>query len=323
MSNRSGSNVLSLWGHVFDALQSGNARSIAEYTKDQRINPQVGLEASLVNAPFITDVLHTLNGIFSSYIMQAATRKLNVNSIETNRMLHSLSTDRSKVGSASVGFGTAASIAASMESFHNGLAWGGVEPDFSMEARDNPDEYKTTVGKKTGDDIRQPSNLGVGRILEVGVEANGNHASVIMTVQFMTQVANANAFERLLVTGVKPESAKQRYHRWRAGMLDGWKDVLNNIVVISRSTFEQVQNQTGNFANNMRKRDEIMAQAGCVFLAVVDPREENVVIYTHTIDGSTELSSRDIKAMGGKGGSDMDLMDIFRQFQSSTSPSVF
>jgi hypothetical protein len=98
---------------------------------------------------------------------------------------------------------------------------------------------------------------------------------------------------------------------------------LNNIVVISRSTFEQVQNQTGNFANNMRKRDEIMAQAGCVFLAVVDPREENVVIYTHTIDGSTELSSRDIKAMGGKGGSDMDLMDIFRQFQSSTSPSVF
>ncbi len=234
MSERNSSRILGMFGHIADALQSSNARSVAQFVKDQRIAPRVAVDASLMNNAMLVDALHTLNGIFSAYIMQAAVRKLSVNDIRTQRVLHSLSTDRTALGSARVGAGTLGSIAASMESFENGLPEFGVyhsvaEDGFSLEAYDDGEKSTRRVvraGKDTAEQIQRPANLGVGRILEVEVSSGEHSAPLQLMVQFQTQVASGDSIQRVLVSGVTQETAKQRAIRWWAGELDFWREVV-------------------------------------------------------------------------------------------------
>lgn len=370
MNDNQPNRIIGMFGHIADALHSSGSKSIAQFTKDQRITPRVAVDTALVNNPLLVDTLHTLNGIFSAYIMQSALRKLNVNNIQTNRLLHSLSTDRTKRGSGILGVGTLGEIAASMEDFHGGLPMGGIVQDnnqFAVGFRGDREQrgVSSRMGRGAADGIRQNSNLGVGRILDVDVSVNGNEAPMQLLVQFQTQVIAAEYIERLLVTGLGKETAKQRLVRFKAGELRAWRDVvmlddvikaerklrredaaaggmfkrilderyssgflsllslnphvnqLNNIYVINQSSFDRMESELGSLEFDQKRRDKMFEQSGALFLAVVNDRYDSVRIFTHSLDGSTELTSRMIKQMGGKG--DVDVMDIFKQFQNNNS----
>lgn len=360
-----GSRMLATWGHIADAIQSSNTRSVAQYAKDQIITPSVAIEAGLISNPILIDALHTLNGIFSAYIMQAATRKLNVQSIETNRLLHSLATDRSKLGSAAIGGATIGAITAHMDGGESYLDWGD-EPGFSLENLES-NARQSTLGRDSASQMQQASNLGVGRILDVTAGIGENRASFQLMIQFRSKIASGEVIGNILSSGVKNESAKQRFHRLMAGELDLWRDVillddvikadrqlrreassdeegmfrrildqrrrrgsflsllslnpnineLNNIFVISRSTFDRLQTNLGNLARSQVKRDEMFERSGAIFLAVVDASYGSMELFTHSFSGSAELNDRMIKSMGK--GNDIDIMDIFKQFQNSNS----
>lgn len=366
MSGKNGSTTLQFWAHVADALISGQAKSVAQFAKDQIITPSVAVEASLVSNPILIDGLHTINGILAAYIIQAATRKLSINNIETTRLLHSLSTNRSVTGSAIVGGSTIGAIAGSMESLHGDyLQWGTQQDGFSLEALERDDKRSATIGKDIGEQFTQSGNLGVGRIVRIEVEAGGNKTDVPLMVQFRTQIASADPIVNLLTTGVKKETAKQRIIRFMAGELHGWRDVvmlddvikvdrqlrradngedgifrrvleerrkrgsflsllslnphineLNNIYVISKNSFDRIQQQVGNLTRSTVKRDELFERSGAIFMAVIDPEYDSMTLYTHSFDGGAELTSRMMKTMGR--GNDIDIMDIFKQFQSSS-----
>lgn len=369
MSEKSTSSIMSAFGHVADALQSGHVKSVAQYTKDQRIAPAVAVDATLMSNPILVDSLHTLNGIFSAYIMQSALRKLNVNNIHTQRVLHSLSTNRTKLGSATIGVGTLGEIAASMEDFNGGLPNLSVDNDqgFSMEAYGDDTRVRRRESRSAKGNVEQlqkPANLGVGRILEIDVGVGDNTAPMQLMVQFQTQVAPPSVLENLLVTGVQKQTAKQRFTKWRAGELRGWEDIvllddvikaerdlraadagsgmfkrilenrrkggflsllslnphineLSNIIVLSQSSFDRVQAEVGKIEFNQRKRDEMFERSGAIFLAVLNEKYDTMTLYTHSMEESTELTSRMIKTMGGK--NDIDVMDIFKQFQGNNS----
>lgn len=371
MNDNQPSRILGMFGHIADALHSSGSKSIAQFTKDQRITPRVAVDTALVNNPLLVDTLHTLNGIFSAYIMQSAVRKLNVNNIRTNRLLHSLSTDRTKMGSGILGAGTLGEIAASMEDFHGGLPTGGVvqnDNPFAVGLRVAREDHRgvsSRLGRGAVDGIRQNANLGVGRILDIDVSTNGNEAPIQLLVQFQTQVISGEYIERLLVTGLGKETAKQRAIRFKAGELRGWRDVvmlddvikaerklrredaaaggmfkrildertksgflsllslnphvnqLNNIYVINQSSFDKMESELGSLEFDQARRDKMFEESGALFLVVINDRYETIRIFTHSLDGSTELTGRMVKQMGGKG--DIDVMDIFKQFQNNNS----
>lgn len=225
MSGSFGNQTLAAWGHIADAIQSGNSRSVAKYVKDQIITPSVAVEATLMSNPILIDSLHTLNGIFAAYIMQAAQRKLNVQSIETNRLLHSLSTDRTKLGSAAIGGATIGAITTQLSGGHEFLDWG-AEPGFSLENLAGEASRSSQMGRDNAQQMQQAANLGVGRVLSVTAGQGDNTTSFDLLVQFRTKVTSAEHLARILTSGVARETARQRVHRLLAGELEGWKDII-------------------------------------------------------------------------------------------------
>ena len=106
-----------------------------------------------------------------------------------------------------------------------------------------------------------------------------------------------------------------------SAMLSGNPSVatVSSVVVIDEQTANAVERSVGGKLKNFRVRERVMGSTNTMLLVIVDTEWERVRIYSKTLEDSTDLSMKQIKAAGK--GQGLDVTEVLKAYQLSQAPA--
>lgn len=266
-------NPISLTGSVLTGLKSilgwftrvndvQKADSLIRFTKSTRVEPIVMVDQSLVHLPYITDVMQTLSSIFSAYYLQAASLMVNIDRINVPRLLDTLNPTRDVADATAVRIADTVSGESllSLESYQYalpGVSKNRITPKkhVSMEADGSAENTASVNAGKLGKGISEAINLSVGRMLEVTVSASDNRkATFPIMVRLISTIVDSKILVHILGDNSRDVTLKERFHSWRAGQIEFWRDLVLCQDLIDEHRRALIEDKSGSYDEILRRR---------------------------------------------------------------------
>lgn len=244
--------------------------SLISYTKTTRVEPIVLLDQRAVFLPYIQDTLQVITSIFSGYYLQAVALNANVGSVNVLKTLDKLNPSRS-------------TLTFSGESFADKL------PDFGLEAESSA----VSFGRDAVGEIKEATNLAVGKMLEVKLVSEGQTFTIPVSVRLLTNMVDSQSLVHILGVGKDNKSFKARWHGWRSGQLDFVRDLILCQDLIEEHRKTLMNDKSGVYSEIMKRRNHnaaAMAISGEVSVATAS----NIAVITHQTAKEVE------NAVGGR-----------------------
>lgn len=122
--------------------------------------------------------------------------------------------------------------------------------------------------------------------------------------------------------GIYSEIVRRANQSTMAGIRTGNPSLASasNLIVVSESTINAVQQKIGGKMDNPKVREKIFAEGYAMIIAVIDRQNERVKFYHRGIASSTEVGLKDIRSANKGGGPDIG--DILKAYTLGASPSL-
>lgn len=242
---------------VVNSANAGSANSsLIAAGRATRAEPIVLLDDTLAHQAYITDVLYSVNTIFSSYYLSVATLKLNGCAVQTIKTLESLNPSRSGAGVIDMARGARTSYMGESLSYkltdysHNQnkvtshinfstetesyqaklLNQVAPIPGVSDVSAFSLSNESITAGRDAMTTITSAPNLSVGHTFSVtareGTEANSPSFEIQITVRLIVSTIRPQTIVDILAYAEKNNSPKERIHLWRAGQIEFIDDLI-------------------------------------------------------------------------------------------------
>lgn len=260
-------------GWFSKAVNFQKSDSLIRFTKSTRVEPIVMVDQSLTHLPFITDVMQTLSSIFSAYYLQAASLMVNIDRINVMRLLDTLNPNRDVADAslARISDTISGESMLSLESYRYGLPMPGkqrVKPlrNIGLEAdggeNENDEQNKgeqkpelRAVIDKTQKGLSEAISLSVGRMLEVTVDAGeGKKATFPIMVRLISTIVDSRILVHILGDNSRTVTLKERFHSWRAGQIDFWRDLVFCQDLIDEHRKALINDKTGTYDEILQRR---------------------------------------------------------------------
>lgn len=222
----------SLISRAARGVASGNPiKSLADLAKPARVEPLMIVDRELADQPYMEDIAKMALSTFTGYYMQAASMMINVNRIETLRVLDSLNPVRtfdSDIRRKMV------DAVWSKEAFKDGLP--------SLEAYANKDDQNVLVsieaateesGLKSAriDDesvkkLYEVESMAVGKVVNVEFKEDNETVKVPVLIRMVPTTVPSQVLTHIFTATNKNSSWRERYHLWRAGQISLIRDLI-------------------------------------------------------------------------------------------------
>lgn len=138
----------------------------------------------------------------------------------------------------------------------------------------------TFSGGKFNDMVHEAVNLSVGRLIEVTIEDQGKTATIPIQVRLISSIIQPDLIAHILGDTGKNNSAKERYHAWRAGQLYFWRDLVfcQDLIDTHRKTL--MQDKSGTYAT-MQDRKRGNSYATMLSMQPSVASASNIVVVSH------------------------------------------
>ena len=93
------------------------------------------------------------------------------------------------------------------------------------ERQDKLTASEVGFGKDTMKDLKELANLSVGKMFSVEITDGLHKANIMVSIRLMASSLPSNSLVHILSIGSQDNSAKERYHSWKAGRLEFIKDL--------------------------------------------------------------------------------------------------
>lgn len=220
--------IVLMWNGASSLIGKG---SLIEYTQVTRVEPIVLIDADCLYLDCLSDVQQSLLSIFAGYYLQAVAISTNVGSVKVMRELDRLNPSRNVMASAANN-----SWMMAAESYKDGLpmysksaAMEDATEDFVKGFKDPKAQASSTevsFGRDYNATLKELSNLSVGKMLNVEITDGKNKATIPVAVRLLATSIPTTSLVYLLGKNKEDNSAKERYHAWRAGRLSFIKDLV-------------------------------------------------------------------------------------------------
>lgn len=241
-----------------DLVQSAKSGSLIEYTRATRVEPVTLVDMRAAQLPYIDEVMGAALNVFAAYYLQAVSLSVNVGNVNVLRLLDKLNPNRDVSRAAGQAAGDFANYI-TQESFENGLPFIGMnQSPYSQESQD----YDTTATLKDSIKlVNDSANLSVGKLLEVTVESGPQRATFPVQVRLAANTIRPDVLAHTLAMDSKDTSLKGRYHGWRSGQLEFFKDIILCQDLIDEHRKNLMRDTTGYYKErvNARKNNRIAA----------------------------------------------------------------
>ncbi len=273
--------VLSLGARIF---KNQKADSLVRFTKSTRVEPIVLVDQRMSHLPYTPDIMQALSSIFIGYYLQAVSLAVNVGRINVIRLLDTLNPTRDVQDAASAKIvdtisGNASLL--SLESYKYGLpvpgeaigmenfgdaAWRAAKAKEAenlagVQGTQAPSVSGGAAGKDSIKAAYEAVNLSVGKLIEVTVEDGDKKATFPIAVRLISTIIGSNILTHILGDGSRNVTAKERFHAWRSGQLEFWRDIVMASDLIDEHRSAMMKEQSGVYGEILARRRNNAASA--------------------------------------------------------------
>lgn len=219
-----GLTVLQQAGRALAGVNQG-ADSLVGYTAPARVEPLCLIDETLAHQEMLPTVMQSVLALFSGYYLQAFALSANVGNVNVIAALDKLNPNRD---AAAAFIGQYAGDALGLESisdFTHRLPVPGDKRNhqdavLSMEAED-----KAGSGNP-GAEIRQATNLSVGKLINVEIKDGVNKAVIAVSIRLLANMVSVQAMTHILSAGSKEVTFKERLHQAKSGEIQFIRDLI-------------------------------------------------------------------------------------------------
>lgn len=234
--------------HAVEVIAATRADSLVEYSKPARVEPVVLVDADVLYNEATFDTMQTLQAMFAGYYLQAIALSANIGNVSVMGTLDKFNPNRDSLTSATSGtlFGAATGQVSllSMESYKDAL------PYFGKPAL----EADIKVGETTMKDAKEVANLSVGKMLSVEISDNGHKGIIPVALRLIAVDIPTQNLVHILSLGNKETSMKERYHAWRSGRIEFFRDFVLCLDLIDAHRKTLMDDSEGTFTNILRRK---------------------------------------------------------------------
>lgn len=273
--------ALSGIAHIVKSLASIQKNdSLVPFTSVLRVEPITMIDKRLERVDYLPEVLQTLLSMFCGFYLQAVSCMAKVGDVNVVKLLDAINPSRdaslaaSSVveainGSNSVGMLSMESYEGArlprpkdfgIESIGMARAAGkarGFLIDNELTAKTRNMQGVSDSKLDTSKAIKAASenvNLAVGKMLDVTIESNGQRAVFPIQVRLATAVVESEVLTHILGSSGHDNSIQERYHRWKSGDLQFWRDLVLCQDLIDEQKKLLMKDKTGAMAEINRRR---------------------------------------------------------------------
>ena len=257
-------------------IQAAKADSLIEYTRPTRVEPTTVVDSNLIYLPYASEILQSLNSIFLGYYMQAVGIMVNINRIDIIGILDSLN-PRRDISNANALDNLRQWVSTEELNITFGLPVPGenkleqlgleeidlVNTFASLEARKddkdqkdvrNPDQPGNAF--RDADFVSMSTNLSVGKIVQVEISHGKNKITIPVNVRLLVSPTPSKGVVNLLAMQSQNRTVKERYHAWRSGQLEFWKDLVLVQDLIDEHREGLLNDTSGLYRENLQRTRE-------------------------------------------------------------------
>lgn len=244
---------------------------LIKFTAPSRVEPICLIDSDVVHHEALPDVMQSLQSIFSGYYLQAMAISTTIGKIDVVKQLDKLNPNRNLNGHMKDAIGASANWVMSAESYKHSLPKPG-KMRLSTEAygANGKDDIIVTLGEekddksntnplgKDGKDtlvtVKELTNLSVGKLLNVEITDGSHKATIPIAIRLMATSIPTSSVVHILSLGNKDVTAKERYHGWRSGRLEFWRDIVMCQDLIDAHKKNLLADKTGVYNEILKRR---------------------------------------------------------------------
>lgn len=334
-------------------------KSLIQYTSVARVEPITLIDADLLYADMLPDVMQSLQSIFTGFYLQAFALSVNVGNIDVVKQLERFNPNRSAGSAIGQTIGTAIGVE-NLNDFTHRLPVLGDRRNAEIAMEANAEV------RNIGDVVSELTNLSVGKMVNVEICDGDKRAVIPVSIRLLANSIASDNLIHILSAGSKEVKFAERWYQWKSGQIEFFRDLVfcqdlidehkkhlmndkdglydailrrraenkiasvvtgnwsvataSNLCVISDTTATQLELQTNTQLKNFKSRQKIFENTYMMILAVVDKDHDRVTFYYRGIPESSSVSSRDLKAINKNSGP--DIKDILTAFRAGSSPNL-
>jgi hypothetical protein len=238
--------------HAAEIIAATRADSLIEYSKPARVEPLCLVDADVLYAPETFDAMQALQAMFAGYYLQAIALSATIGNVSVMGKLDKFNPNRDPLTSGTNGalWGAAADAAAgavamlSMESYADAL------PAYGKPAL----EEGVAVTKDTLKEATTIANLSVGKMLSVEITDNGHKGVIPVALRLIAMDIPTQNLVHILSLGNKDTSMKERFHAWRSGRIEFFRDFILCLDLIDAHRKNLMDDADGTYTNIIKRK---------------------------------------------------------------------
>lgn len=139
------------------------------------------------------------------------------------------------------------------------------------------------------DAVKEATNLSVGKMVEVTIQQDQHKATFPISVRLIATIISSTVLSHILGDGSRDITWKERYHGWRSGQLEFWRDIVMAQDLIDERRKALMKDDSGTYAEILKRRAG-NAAAGVMSATPSIGTASNIVILTQQTAKELELS---------------------------------
>jgi hypothetical protein len=237
--------------------------SLVEFTSAARVEPLTLVSSDCINLEYLPDVLQSLQSLFTGYYLQAVSLTATIGDVKVIKLLDKLNPSRTPTLGSFSNESYNEDWRLSAESYKHKLPTS--KNKISLEAKDDKkddnsidikfDKAKNKVDQDTLMDIRELTNLSVGKLIKVTIKGpDGKDAYEIpISVRLMVNQLPEQSMTHLLGMGNADVTLTERYHAWRSGRIGFIKDLVFCQDLITEHKKALMHDKDGSYSEIIRR----------------------------------------------------------------------
>lgn len=257
------SDIVNIAGRINDNAKN---TSLVEFTSAARVEPLTIVGSDCIHLEYLPEVLQSLQSIFSGYYLQAIALTATIGNVKVMKILDRLNPNRTPTLGSFNNESLKDNWRLSTEAYKHRLP----TTTNKIACESEKEDFKTNLDKDSIENVRDLSNLSVGKLLKVNIITNtvgpdGKKEcyDIPVSIRLMVSQLPEASITHLLSMDTEDVSIKERYHAWRAGRIDFVKDLIFCQDLITEHKKALMQDKEGTY-NEIIGRVNKNKQAGFI-----------------------------------------------------------
>jgi hypothetical protein len=233
------------------------ADSYISFTQPARVEPITLIDTDCLYSEILPDTMQSLLSQFAAFYLQAFSLSTNVGSVNVARHLDKLSPARSPIHA--IGLESSDYLhRLPMPALEDGMI-----PHVPTSGKNiyNPPVTETSNIRDGVKEVKELSNLSVGKLLNVEIQQGEQKATIPISIRLMSNSIPSDNLVHILSAGNKDTSFSERWHGWKSGRLEFIRDLILCQDLIDEHKTNLIQDKSGIYTNIVSRRSKNLLTA--------------------------------------------------------------